>query len=66
MRKLAAILTLLAFLLGAHFWVVQHGDRPEGRPARRAACQPGDALTTQQMWDVIDYIKQIAAGTASG
>jgi mono/diheme cytochrome c family protein len=46
---------------GAHFWVVQHGDSvPGGMPAWQGT------LTDQQMWDVVNYVKQIAAGQAQG
>jgi len=44
---------------GAHFWVIQHGD---GKTAGMPAWQ--DRLTEQQMWDALDYVKQIAAGRA--
>jgi mono/diheme cytochrome c family protein len=42
---------------GAHFWVISHGDgEPGGMPAWDGK------LTAQQMWDVLNYIKTIAAG----
>ncbi|HLY66936.1 MAG TPA: cytochrome c [Chloroflexota bacterium] len=45
---------------GAHFWVIQHGDgQSGGMPAWEGT------LTPQQMWDVLDYIKTIAAGTSN-
>lgn len=45
---------------GAHFWVVQHGDsHPGGMPSWQGT------LTDQQIWDAINYVKQIAAGTAN-
>jgi mono/diheme cytochrome c family protein len=45
---------------GAHFWVVQHGDGTQGgMPAWQGT------LTDQQIWDAVNYIKQIAAGQAN-
>ena len=45
---------------GAHFWVVQHGDgQTDGMPAWQGS------LTDQQMWDAVNYIKQIAVGNAN-
>jgi mono/diheme cytochrome c family protein len=43
---------------GAHYWVIQHGDGvPGGMPAWQGT------LTAQQTWDVLNYIKSIAAET---
>jgi mono/diheme cytochrome c family protein len=42
---------------GAHFWVVQHGDgRPGGMPAWQGT------LTDQQIWDVVNYVKELSTG----
>ncbi|HEX6513007.1 MAG TPA: cytochrome c [Chloroflexota bacterium] len=41
---------------GAHFWVIQHGDgQTGGMPAWQGT------LTDHQIWDVLNYVKQIAA-----
>lgn len=45
---------------GAHFYVVQHGDgRTGGMPAWQGT------LTDQQIWDAVNYVKEIAAGRAT-
>jgi mono/diheme cytochrome c family protein len=45
---------------GAHFWVIQHGDgKTGGMPAWEGT------LTDQQMWDAVNYVKEIAAGRAT-
>ncbi|MFI5268137.1 MAG: c-type cytochrome [Chloroflexota bacterium] len=45
---------------GAHFWVVQHGDgRQGGMPSWQGT------LSDQQIWDAVNYVKEIAAGQAN-
>jgi len=45
---------------GAHFWVIQHGDgRQSGMPSWQGT------LTDQQIWDAVNYVKEIAAGRST-
>jgi mono/diheme cytochrome c family protein len=45
---------------GAHFWVIQHGDgKSGGMPSWQGT------LTDQQIWDAVNYVKEIAAGKAN-